>query len=157
AFLSNRYQRIENDEIANVVLPILAEHPGVKIVSSEITDKRMYIQAVFPKLEGAVKVGDVVQAGLVVRNSEDGHGAVDIAPLIYRLWCLNGMIGQDNRLRGYHVGGRVDSNEELWADDTKKADDRAILLKVRDTVKIAFDEAAFKARVEKLQGLTEAK
>src|ERR1700688_2459639 len=43
AFLSNRYQRIENEEIANVALPILADLPQVQIVSSEVTDARLYI------------------------------------------------------------------------------------------------------------------
>lgn len=155
AFLSNRYQRIENEEIAEVALPILMDIPGVKIASCEVTDRRMYIQAITPRLEREVKKGDLVQAGVVISNSEIGHGAVSVSPLLYRLICLNGAIANDGRLRGYHVGGRVESNEELWQDDTRKADDRAILLKVRDTVRAAVDEVAFDARIRKLQGLAE--
>lgn len=157
AFLSNRYQRIDNNHLANAALPVLAEYPEVRVVSSEVTDRRMYIQAVFPRLQAEVKKGDVVQAGVAIRNSEIGHGAVGVDPLVFRLICLNGMIGADGKLRGYHVGGRVESSEELWADDTKKADDRAILLKVRDTVKAALTEARFTAQVEKLRGFTTAR
>jgi hypothetical protein len=156
AFLSNRYQRIENEEIASVALPILLETPDINIVSCEVTDRRMYIQAVWPRLEGEVKRGDLVQAGVVISNSEIGQGAVAVSPLLWRLVCLNGMIAADGKLRGYHVGGRVDSNEALWADDTRKADDRAILLKVRDTVRAALDQAAFGARLDKIKGLTDA-
>lgn len=157
AFLSNRYNRIENEEIAQVALPILADIPDVKIVSCEVTDRRMYIQALSPRIQGEVKKGDVVQAGVVISNSEIGQGAVSVSPMTYRLVCLNGMISADGRLRGYHVGGRVESSEELWADDTRKADDRAILLKVRDTVRAAVDEAAFQARLMRMQGLTEGR
>lgn len=154
AFLSNRYNRIENEEIAEVVLPILADIPGVQILSSEITERRMYIQALTPRIEGEVKKGDVVQAGVVISNSETGHGAVSISPLVYRRICLNGMIANDGRLRANHVGGRIEETEALYQDDTRKADDRAILLKVRDHVRNAVDAIAFQARVEAMAGLT---
>ena len=157
AFLSNRYNRIENEEIASVVLPILADIPDVKIISAEITERRMYIQALTPRTVGEVKKGDVVQAGVVISNSEVGHGSVSISPLVYRLVCLNGMISADGRLRANHVGGRLEETEALYADDTRQADDRAILLKVRDHVRIAVDSVAFARRVEAMSGLTEAK
>jgi hypothetical protein len=157
AFLSNRYNRIENEEIAEVVLPILADIPDVKIISSEITERRMYIQALTPRVQGEVKKGDVVQAGVVISNSETGHGAVSISPLVYRLVCLNGMIANDGRLRANHVGGRIEETEALYQDDTRKADDRAILLKVRDHVRNAVDALAFSQRIEAMAGLTERK
>lgn len=151
AFLSNRYQRIENEEIANVVLPILADIPNVKIVSCEVTERRLYIQAVSPK--GEVAKGDVVQAGVVISNSEVGHGSVSVKPLIYRLVCLNGMILPDG-FRANHVGRKVEDNEALWADDTRQADDRAVLLKVRDMVRSSVDMAVFNGRIAKMSGLT---
>lgn len=157
AFLSNRYNRIENEEIAEVVLPILAEIPDVRVVSAEITDRRMYIQALSPRTVGEVKKGDVVQCGVVISNSETGHGSVSISPLVYRLVCLNGMIANDGRLRANHVGGRIEETEQLYADDTRQADDRAILLKVRDHVRGAIDAVAFAKRIEAMSGLAQAK
>lgn len=156
AFLSNRYQRIENEEIADIVLPILADIPDVQIVSSEITERRMYIQAVAPRIQGDVKVGDTVQAGVVIGNSETGHGSVSVAALDWRLRCLNGAISAD-KFRAYHVGKQIEDNAELWGDDTKKADDRAVLLKVRDMVKAAVDAVRFRERIERMQGLTQIK
>jgi hypothetical protein len=157
ALMSNRYQRIENDDIAKVALPVLAEIPEVKIVSSEITEKRMYIQAVSPRLQGEVKRGDVVQAGVIITNSEVGYGAAVVSPLIWRLICLNGMVRADEKFRAYHVGKQIADNSELWADDTKLADDRAVLLKIRDTVKAAVDTARFNAHLDKLRGLTDGR
>ena len=57
--------------------------------------------------------------------------------------------------RKNHVGRQVEDSEQLWADDTRQADDRAILLKVRDMVKAVVDETRFKAQLAKMQGLTE--
>ena len=50
AYLSNRYLRMDNYSIASAVLPILAEIPDVRIESCQITDSRMYIKAVNPRL-----------------------------------------------------------------------------------------------------------
>lgn len=153
AFLSDRYQRLDDEHVAEVVLPILADIPDVQIMSCEVTERRLYIHAVSPRVRGEVAVGDEVQAGVVISNSEIGHGAVSVAALTYRLRCKNGMVSSE-KFRAYHVGQRAADSEALWADDTRKADDRAVLLKVRDMVKAAVDEVAFRARIEKMTGLT---
>ena len=156
AFLSDRYQRIENEEIAEAALPVLADLPGVQIVSSEVTDRRMYIHFVVPTIQGEVRRGDVVQAGGVISNSEVGQGSVSVSGLLWRLVCLNGMKTMDT-FRRHHVGRQVEDDSALWADDTKKADDKAVLLKVRDMVRNVVDETKFLANLQKMQGLTEGK
>lgn len=159
AFLSDRYQRIENEEIANVVLPQLLEHDGVQIMSCAVTESRMYIKAVFSKVQGEVVKGDVVQSGIVISNSEVGQGAVKIQPLVYRLVCSNGMIIEDSKYTAKHVGGRITSEDdnirELLSDEAVQADDRAIMLKVRDVVKASFDEARFAKRLDAMRASTE--
>ena len=163
AFLSDRYQRIENEEIASTVLPILLETEGVKVESCAITEQRMYIKAVFSRIQGEVARGDVVQAGIAISNSEVGRGMVKIEPLIYRLVCLNGMIIPDSRFTERHVGGRIKQSEGIYAmlsNEAIAADDRAIMLKVRDIVRASFDEVRFRnhlalmkdARADKLEG-----
>lgn len=157
AFLSNRYQRIENEEIAEVALPILLGDKDLTVVSSEVTEKRLYIQATTRRVTGEVKVGDVVQAGVIISNSEVGHGSVSVARVVYRLACLNGMILPDNKFRANHTGARLDDNEALWRDDTRAAEDKAILLKVRDMVASAMDPEQFAVTLEKMKGTTEQK
>lgn len=156
AFLSDRYQRIENEEIAEAALPVLADLPGVQIVSSEVTDQRLYIHFVVPTIEGEVKVGDVVQAGGIISNSEVGLGSVSVSGLLWRLICLNGAKTTD-AFRRNHVGRKIEDNDALWADDTRQADDKAVLLKVRDMVRAVVDETRFRVQLGKLQGLTEGK
>lgn len=160
AFLSNRYQRIENEEVFAVAGPILmqmqATH-GMSIVSCEITETRLYIQATTTRLTTEVKKGDIVQAGVIIRNSEVGHGAVAVQPLIYRLACLNGMVLQDGRFSARHVGVRNERSEDLWADDTKAAQDKAKLLELRDAISAAVDETVFAQRVARMTELSEVR
>lgn len=153
AFLSNRYQRIDNWEILEVALPILMQLPNVKIVSCEATEKRLYIQAVTPAVEGEIKKGDVVQAGVIISNSEVGCGSVSVSSVIWRLVCLNGMKGMD-RLRANHIGRAVEDSEQLWSDDTRRTDDRLVLMKVRDMVKAAVDVTRFNKNIERLRELS---
>jgi hypothetical protein len=157
AFLSDRYQRIDNNEIAEVALPVLAKLPEVQIVSSQITEHRMYIQAVTPRLTENVALNDAVQAGVIVSNSEIGMGSASVLPVIWRLRCLNGMVVADQGFRAMHVGRRIEDSEELWADDTRRADDRAVLLKVRDMIAAAVDAVRFRENVERMQGLATAR
>lgn len=154
AFLSNSYQRIDHIDVLQATLPILSEIPGVIIRSCELTETRMYIHAVAPNTYAAVKVNDVIQAGVIISNSEVGEGAVEVSPWALQLKCLNGMkVGTP--LRKMHVGRQAADTEALWADDTRAADDKALLLKARDMVRSAVDEATFVDNVRKMQGLTE--
>lgn len=153
AFLSDRYQRIENEEIASAALPVLRELPGVNIVSSEVTDKRLYIHFVVPTIFGEVKKGDIVQAGGIISNSEVGCGSCSVSGLVWRLACLNGMKTQE-AFRRNHVGRKIEDNDMLWADDTRAADDKAILLKVRDMVRAVVDETRFRQNINTMAGLS---
>lgn len=153
AFLSNRYRRIDNLEILQAVLPVLADIPDVRFESCNITGERMYIKAINPRLQTEVTVGDVVQAGIMISNSEIGLGAVNIQPLVLRLVCMNGMTVNDARTRRNHVG-RVNDSEEnymLYTDKTLQADDYTFLLKVQDTVRAAVDETKFQMVVDKMR------
>lgn len=118
AFLSNRYRRIDNLDIASVTLPVIGELPEARFVSTQITDDFMYIKVVNPRLQADVVPGDVVRAGVIISNSETGLGSVTIQPLIYRLVCSNGMVINDAKTRRNHVGRAATSEEDfsIYAD-----------------------------------------
>lgn len=145
AFLSNRYRRIDNDEIASAVLPIIGQMEGARFESCQITESRMYIKVVNTRLEAEVVPGDIVQAGVIISNSEVGEGSVSIQPLVYRLVCSNGMIVNAAQTRKTHLGRikNADANLVLYSDETVAADDHAFVLKIQDTVKAAVEEARF--------------
>ena len=159
AFLSERYRRIDHLEILQSVLPIIGEIEDARFESCEVTDNRMYIKVVNPRLQTDIAVGDTVQAGVVISNSETGQGSVNIQPLIFRLVCQNGMIINDAATRKYHVGraNTADENFLLYSDETIKADDYAFLKKVQDTVKAAVDETRFNQVVDMMREAKEAR
>lgn len=155
AFLSNKYHRMENDQLLATVLPVLMDNNQLNILSTEITDTRMYLKVVFKQLEGEVKKGDVVQYGFTLSNSEIGMGAMSVTPFIYRLVCLNGLTLpaniDDARMRKAHLGRALEVGADYFTDETLKADDHALQLKLRDTL-IAFqDTKRWGAVLTKLQ------
>ena len=154
AFLSDRYRRIDNAQIASATLPILAEMDGVQIESCEVTENRMYLKAVNKRLEAEVVPGDVVQAGIMISNSEVGLGSVSVMPLVYRLVCLNGMVVNDLSQKKYHIGREQESTWELFSDEAIAADDQAFMLKLRDIVRSATEEARFNTIVDRLRETT---
>lgn len=154
AFLSDRYRRLDNLELADAVLPIIQEMKSAEVVSSQITDTHMYIKVINKKLKAEVAVGDVVQAGIVISNSEVGLGSLKVEPLLYRLVCKNGLIVKDYAQKRYHVGKQIDSDDsayEIFSDETLAQDDKAFFMKVQDTVRTAIDEVKFNLSVEKLR------
>ncbi|MGB3547471.1 MAG: hypothetical protein WBA17_10880, partial [Saprospiraceae bacterium] len=58
AFLSRRYRRLDNFDLADAVLPTLLQMDGAQVVSCELTETRMYLKVVTAKIQADVKVGD---------------------------------------------------------------------------------------------------
>ena len=158
AFLSNRYLRLDHYEIVTAILPILGEMPDAQFESCQITEGRLYIKVVNPRLQAEVTPGDIVQSGLIISNSEVGLGSVTVQPLVYRLVCSNGMIVNDAATKRNHIGRANNSDENflLYSEKTLKADDHAFLLKIQDTVRAAVDEAQFTRVVGMMQDASSA-
>ena len=162
AFLSNRYRRLDNFDLLHAVMPVLSElkddsGKGLSILSCEVTETRLYLKCLFPRVEAEVKKGDPVQSGLVISNSEIGLGALTVTPLVYRLICTNGMVVPDYGQRKYHVGrvlGSEEASYELFSDETLEADDRAFWLKTRDIVRAAATPETFRRIVSVMHHAT---
>ena len=159
AFLSDRYRVIDNDKILETVLPEIMDVDGLRVESCSVTDQRLYLKVINEKLTADVAVGDAVQAGMIISNSEVGMGSVLVQPLVYRLVCSNGMTVNDARTRKNHVGRGNDAAEnfELYADETLKASDHAFLLKLRDTVRAVSNELQFQKVVGMMRDAKAAK
>jgi hypothetical protein len=156
--MSDSFRRLENIDAMQVVLPVL-EKRGATIVSCEVTEKHLYLQAVSHKLKAEIRKGDVVRAGSIISNSELGYGSVKVEPLVERCTCSNGMVvGQ--ALRKYHVGRKNEFEGDLakfFSSKTNELDDKVFWMKVRDVVAGAFDEAMFQANVDQLKQFAEVK
>lgn len=142
AFLSNRYRRIDNWDIAETTLKALAEiqlkaDMKYTVASADLTDSSMYIKIVFDNLIHEVKVGDPVRFGLIVRNSEIGLGRAVVSGFTERLVCTNGMVMHSNYCKT-HLGVAIDDQDQaldFYSDQTIKADDLAVQAKLRDAIR----------------------
>jgi hypothetical protein len=153
AILSTKYRRLDNFDLAEAALPILFDR-GFEIVSCEITERRFFLKAVTPAIQGEVKRGDLVQAGLCISNSEIGDGTLKIDPLLFFLVCTNGMIAVDNRVKKYHIGrgsDELDNATEFFRTETQEAADRAFWLQIRDVISGILTQEYLDAQLNKLR------
>lgn len=158
AFLSDRYRPLDNDDLMAAVVPILGEMGGT-VISCNVSDTRLYLKVVVESVQGEVtggpgheirgNGGEPVCAGLVIRNSEVGHGSLQIVPMIYTYVCTNGMTvgwATEGANRYAHLGRRIEADARgRYSDETVKLDDEAFFAKVAEDVKAACDETTFNA------------
>lgn len=106
ALLSTRYGVLDHIDVARMLQDTINRN-GTELKSLICTERRLTFQFVTPRLQGEVKVGDIVQGGLAITNSEVGLGMFRVNALLYRLACLNGMItpaGKGWKLEKVHLG-----------------------------------------------------
>ena len=172
AFLSDSYRPLENQDLAEAVLPILLDMK-LDIMSCEITERRLYIKAVDERLKRDVPSGrkmgdgshcffDTCSPAIIISNSEVGSGALSVDSGIFTKVCTNMAMIADGGMKRRHVGARNSITDgeavrHLLTDATKRATDKAIWMQVRDVVRGAFDEVKFKAVTDKMSGLAEDK
>jgi hypothetical protein len=117
----------------------------------------MYLKAVFPRVQGEVKAGDVVQAGIVVTNSEVGMGRFHIQQFIYRLVCLNGMIGK-SLVGKVHLGGSAAEQagmdvREIFSTETRALQDETLMRETNDVIRHSLTGQWFQ---DSLSGMQDA-
>lgn len=151
AMVSSRFKRLDNFDLFEAVAPALIQL-GFEPESTELTDKRLYLKCISPRVQSEIKLNDVVQYGLVISNSDVGAGALRIEPMVYRLVCLNGMIANVAK-RHAHLGRNIlaDDVEELLTDETRQLTDKAFWHQVRDVITIFAKPEHFEREVNRLR------
>jgi len=156
ALLSDRYRPLDNFDLAMAVLPKLQETEAA-VVSINLTEDHLYLQATSERIRGDVQVGDTVQAGVTIRNSEVGLGTLSFEEMMWRLICSNGMVhGIATRQRhvGRSHGDWSGDIGEFLRDETRRLDDAAFWNKVVDATAAMFSQARFDTRVEQYRQAT---
>lgn len=152
AFLSDRYHRIDNEHVLETVLPILLDAGDIQVQSCEVTESRLYVKATSRNIVAPVReskrVGDLVEAGVLITNSEIGLGSLSIKPFLHFLACTNGMVRDKLAFTKYHVGRKSDALDLVLSDATKSLEDQATLAKVRDVIKACMSMDLLSKEVE---------
>ncbi len=162
AWLSDQFLRIDNVDVASAALGAIFESgSNMDVVSSNVGESMLYLQCRFPKVEGEVKKGDIVQGGFILKNGECGDAALSIEPIIYRLVCLNGMTVPKayakGAMRRTHLGSKILQGEgsSLYKLDTMQASAKALGLQLRDSIAAMTDRSWFDAALTAMQTATE--
>lgn len=159
AFVSNKFRRgLGNYELLEANLPILLDN-GFEVQSSELTEKRLYVKAVTPKVKAEIKVGDVVNFGVVLSNSDVGAGEFKLETFIYRLSCLNGMVGQ-KLSSARHITRAIsggDEASEIFSDKTMNLSDAAFFSGMKDLFLNAIKPENFDIAVNQIREAAERK
>jgi hypothetical protein len=142
----------DNDTILKAILPEIMGNPDYIVESCNVSDTLMQMKVVTPRLQGEVVVGDVVQGGIAARNSDVGVSRALINEFIKRLVCLNGM-SRSQSIEAYkriHRGSRNPMGI-LYAPETVAADQEAIALEMRDTIRHLLSAERFRQTIETMQ------
>lgn len=163
AFLSDRYRPLDNVDLAEAVLPIIADKKW-EIRDCDLTERRLYIKIVSKDLQAVVvRPGGnhVVHPGLMIANSEVGLGAVKVTPSLHWPHCFNIALMDEAGTSRIHTGKKDerfgDLAAEFFTDDTRKQADKAFWMKVRDIVSATITQDLFTRLVEKFQETVDAK
>jgi hypothetical protein len=149
---------LDHDDVLQAVWPTIqamAQAGNLEVRSCEVTERKLYVKCSFPQVRAEVKsVGEEVEAGFCLGNSETGDGSVVVNPFITVLSCTNGMVRSKQGIRKYHVGRRTeltgDAASELYRPETVEADNKALLMKVGDVVAACADEEKFRGIVAEM-------
>jgi hypothetical protein len=153
AILSDRYRVLDNYDLVFLALDEFAK-AGADVHKVNLTESHLFIKAVTPKLQGEIRPGDIVQGGLIIKNSEVGASRFAIEPFVLRLKCTNGLVISQGYSR-VHLGKRKEEGEFNWSSETINLENQAIWSAVRDVIGQTFDPANFATVVEKLKGNAE--
>lgn len=166
AFLSDKYRRIDNYDIAaQAVFPALRESGEAhRVMSSGLTDTRMYLKVIWPEISGDVTDGGgktrTLHPGVSISNSEVGAGAFTVEPFTFDSYCTNGCIwgieyAENWGMRRQHVGRRIEVGEgaAIFSDETMRKDDEALLAMAADMVRTASSQVQFERMLDHLRKL----
>jgi hypothetical protein len=169
AFLSDKYQPMDNYDFASAVLPILRER-NLQVMSCEITEKKLYIKAVDQQLfrdvpvgfrmgDGSHKIFTTCAPAIILSNSEVGFGKLVCDSGVYEGGCTNLALFSKGGFKRTHVGVRhqlleestVGDLDEILSRGTKRRTMEALWMQVHDVVMAAFDEKVVAKRAEAIE------
>lgn len=170
AFLSNGYRPLENEDLAEAVLPVIQEM-GLIVVSAEVTETRFYLKVVDKRIERDIPTGkrlgdgshvffDTASPAALISNSEVGMGALNVELGKLTAMCTN-LAWTMKAVRKTHLGARHElAGDQLYtllSDQTRRLTDAALWAQVRDVLRNAFDEKNFEALILKAAETAEQK
>jgi hypothetical protein len=162
AVRSTSFLPLDNDELLHHLRPVLDE-AGVTVQSCDIGERRTHLKLTTPRLKGDVKVGDTVEAGITISNSEIGYGNFSVQPFLYRLVCTNGMttpVANDDAIKRIHRSSALECYRpftHLVETNERKTAKEQIWRSISESVGQVLREATFRDLLERLKAANKVK
>lgn len=165
ANLSDRYRVLDNYDLFFNSFRV-ARDAGAEISRASLSDDRFELRFIVPSWRediGYTGPGghqwfghgeSQFVPGAYVSNSETGKGGLNVRPFLLDRVCSNGVI-LESTLRTIHLGGQQDVG--FLSREAAEADSHAIWLKVRDLIKVVFDQERFREIVKRFRETGELK
>lgn len=159
AFLSDSYdKRLDNYPVFHEFHRVFEQLglPLSDIKSAALTDKHLYIKVTTPRLSHKV-LGEPIQGGFMVRNSEVGWGLCDASLFVEVLECTNGMVvtKSEGGIRYRHVGKKMIPTTQLEIPGTEYSDAVGRLSNLRQTLESIMEGSTFNKLIEKYNSVGE--
>lgn len=160
AVLGATYRPLDNSKLLDALLPVLQAR-GVRLAGFHLDDQRLHARWVgmdrnvrdgVTLAEQGFIVGEMVRAGMSLRNSETGFASLDVSGFIEIIKCLNGLI-VPAQVKMRHVGGkrgREQDTVEWLSEATQHLDNAAIFSRVRDAAEATLADSAFTTAARKI-------
>ncbi len=155
ALMSDRFRVIDTTDILSVLFGLLGEKkdkfpPGQVELKVSFNDAQCWFVVTNKAMTKATKVGDTVCARMRGGTSDVGTGSAKVETSVEVLACTNGMTtGQSISMR--HLGRKSDdSDQSIFSERTKAAQQATLLMELHDAMEFAFDEVKLEETVRKM-------
>lgn len=133
AVLSQNYRVIDHYNVLMCSLTELQSHQ-IEIEDCHLSETSMHVKIKSNQMKDFIRHrGDEIIGGVLIANSETGHGAVNIKPRIFRVQCTNGLVLEKFVSRQVHLGNGKEYT------DTELLDDQ-VYLSIRQSIRETFNQ-----------------
>lgn len=146
AFMSDRYLRLDNNEVLERTLPTIVNGGfQTTLLSSHVDENKMHLKVLFTgdelKHEITTARGEprIMRPGFRLSNSETGQGSLRMDAFFFDSFCTNGCVFGMKDAFAYsrhHVGGKLieGADFQVVSDETKQLENATIIAHVRDAM-----------------------
>lgn len=154
ALMSQRYTPFDDVQLFPLVEPWVKD---TEVEWYSFEDYSTHIRLTLPETYEEIKVGDAVQKGIHITNSEVGVRSVTIQAVVIRLVCKNGLLSAFKKSRS-HVGDpqRLEEHVKYMIEEAV-LDSDALLAKYRQSLEVAIEDPIDALKwIVKNEGLSQA-
>jgi hypothetical protein len=172
AVLGDRFRPMDDFDVLLAALEgVTAAGVDARVTGGDLTERRMVVRMEAPEVTAAApellaryrnpgtgatgRDHPLVSAGLVITNSEVGHGSFTITPRLVVQVCKNGMTQAVDALRAVHVGGQLEAGVVDWSADTHQRNLELVKARTRDAVQTFLQVDYVRTALDRMAHLAE--